>query len=130
MNNVTGGNASVTEGSGTIVGNPTYAGKVMTINLSNVSNGQTIGVTMNNVTDTFGQTLPPTTVRMSVAMGDSTGNGVVTSSDIAQIKANIGLDVTQTNFRSDVTANGVINSSDVAAAKTAIGGGTGPAIER
>jgi len=123
MNDLTGGSASVTEGAATIAGNPTYTGKTMTVNLTGVSDGQTIAVALNNVTDTFGQTLPPMNVRMSVLLGDITGNNVVNSSDIAQTKENIGAAVSEANFRSDVTVSGTINSSDIGVVKAASGGG-------
>ena len=47
-------------------------------------------------------------------MGDTNGNGVANSSDIAQTKGRVGQAVDGTNFRSEVNANGVINATDVA----------------
>jgi probable HAF family extracellular repeat protein len=123
MNDVTGGSASVTEGAATIAGNPSYSGKTMTVNLADVDDRQTISVMLSDVTDSFGQTLPPTNIRMSVLLGDSTGNNFVNASDVAQTKANSGSPLNGTNFRSDLTVNGAINSSDIAVAKAASGGG-------
>jgi len=123
MNDLTGGSASVTEGAATIAGNPTYTGKTMTVNLTGVSDGQTIAVALNNVTDTFGQTLSTTTVRMKILQGDTTGNNIVNASDVAQTKANGGAPLSAATFRSDVTVNGSINSSDVGLVKAASGGG-------
>jgi hypothetical protein len=51
---------------------------------------------------------------MGVLAGDTTGNGFVNSSDIAQTQSQSGQPVTSSNFREDVTVNGVINSSDIA----------------
>jgi hypothetical protein len=51
---------------------------------------------------------------MGVLAGDTTGNGIVNSSDIAQTQSQAGQPVTSTNLREDVTANGLINSSDIA----------------
>ena len=98
-------------------------GRAFVVNLTGVANAQTITVTLNNVTDSFGQTLPPLNVPMHVLLGDVTGNGSVNSSDVGQVKANVGATLTPTNFRSDVTANGSINSSDISVAKAASGGG-------
>jgi len=51
---------------------------------------------------------------MSVLSVDTTRNGAVNSSDIAQTQSQSGQLVTSTNFREDVTANGLIDSSDIA----------------
>jgi hypothetical protein len=51
---------------------------------------------------------------MGVLIGDTTENGIVNSSDIAQTQSQSGQLVTSFNFREDVTVNGVINSSDIA----------------
>ena len=45
--------------------------------MNGAPNAQTIALTLNDVTDTFGRTLPPTTIRMSVLRGDSNGDGFV-----------------------------------------------------
>jgi hypothetical protein len=51
---------------------------------------------------------------MGVLIGDTTGNGAVNSSDIAQTQSQSGQPVTSSNLREDVTGNGAINSSDIA----------------
>jgi hypothetical protein len=51
---------------------------------------------------------------MGVLVGDTTGNAVVNSSDIAQTQSQSGQAVTAANFREDVNTNGLINSSDIA----------------
>jgi hypothetical protein len=50
---------------------------------------------------------------MGVLAGDTTANGSVNSSDVAQTQSQSGQPVTSNNFREDVTINGAINSSDV-----------------
>ncbi len=121
-NTLSSGNASVISGTGS-VSSTTVSGNTLTVNLSGVTNRQTLTVTLTNVTDTFGQTLPPTDVRMNLLLGDVTANGSVNASDVGQVKANVGATLSQTNFRSDVTVNGSINGSDVGAVKAAVGGG-------
>jgi hypothetical protein len=96
----------------------------MRLNLSDVADRQTISLTLSGVTDSFGQTMAPATVRLSLLFGDTTGNNAISASDVAQTKANIGQPLTLATFRSDVTANGSISSSDIAAAKAASGGAT------
>jgi len=51
---------------------------------------------------------------MRVLVGDTSANGAVNSSDVAQTQSQAGQSVTSANAREDVTANGAINSSDVA----------------
>ncbi|HEV1994863.1 MAG TPA: dockerin type I domain-containing protein, partial [Candidatus Acidoferrum sp.] len=61
-----------------------------------------------------GTTTRDISVPMAVLIGDTTGNGAVNSSDIAQTQSQSGQLVSASNFREDVTANGQINSSDIA----------------
>lgn len=130
-NDIAGGNASVTEGVGTVTaGGASHAGKVMSVDLTGVADRQTITVTLTDVTDAFGQTLPPTDVRMSVLVGDINGNGLVNGSDVSQAKANIGAPITQANVRCDVVPNGSINSSDIGIVKAASGGGISSETDR
>jgi probable HAF family extracellular repeat protein len=126
-NEVTGGNAAITEGTATINQAPTFGGKTITLSLSDVADRQTISITLSGVTDSFGQTMAPATVRMSLLFGDTTGNNSITASDVAQTKANVGQPLTLATFRTDVTTNGSINSSDIAAVKAASGAGAVPA---
>ena len=50
---------------------------------------------------------------MNVLVGDTTGNGIVNSSDISQTKDHWGGISAMLIFVADVTADGMINSSDV-----------------
>ena len=118
-NAVTDGNAAVSSGS--VVGAPTFDGNKMTINLTGVPNAQQITVTLTNIGDAFGQTLPSATVKMNVLVGDSTGNKVVNSSDISQTKALSGDPTDITKFRCDFNTDGSVNASDVSQVKAASG---------
>jgi hypothetical protein len=120
-NNLASGNASVTAGSASISGNPVISGKTMTVNLTGVMNAQTVTITLSNVTDTFAQVLPDTSLNASFLLGDTTGNGAVTASDIAQTKAQSGLPVTAANFGEDVNVSGTITASDIGQVKLAAG---------
>jgi hypothetical protein len=90
----------------------------VTIPLTNVANAQTINVTLNSVNGSTSVVIP-----MSVLAGDTTANGAVNSSDIAQIQSQSGQLVSSSNFREDVTANGSINSSDIAFVQSKSGTG-------
>ena len=116
-NNVTSGNASVTSGIGSVSGMPTFSGNTMTVNLTGVANAQTLTVTLSGVTDEFSQVLPDTPVSVNMLIGDTSGNGVVNATDVAQTKGQVGQPVTSSNFRTDVNASGIINATDVAIVK-------------
>ena len=120
-NNVTSGSASVTAGTGSVAGSPTFAGNTMTVNLSGVTNPQKITVTLSGVTDVFSQGLPPIQVSANMLIGDTTANKAVNSSDISQTKSQSGQTVNTSNFRQDVTVNGAINSSDISLVKSRSG---------
>ena len=124
-NNVESGNATVTGGTGTVSGSPVFSGNTMTVNLTGVTDAQTLTVTLSGVTDEFLQVLPDTAVSANMLIGDTNGNGIVNSSDVAQTKGQIGLPVTSANFRTDVNASGAINSTDAAIVKSHSGGALG-----
>ena len=113
--------AQVTSGVGCVgtggvcTGNVSISGNTVTIPLTNVANAQTLNVTLNSVNGAVNVTIP-----ISVLVGDTNGNGTVSSSDVAQTKGRIGQAVDATNFRSDVNASGGINSSDVTLIKQSL----------
>jgi hypothetical protein len=84
------------------------------VDLSGVPNAQYVTVTLNGAHDNFGQIDAAASATMGVLLGDTTANGAVNSSDIAQTQSQSGQPVTVDNFREDVTVNGLIDSSDIA----------------
>jgi CSLREA domain-containing protein len=120
-NNVTIGSASVTNGTGSVSGSPSFSGNTMTVSLTGVTDVQKITVTLSNVTDSFAQVLPDTAVSMNMLIGDTSGNKTVNASDIGQTKGQSGTLVTAANFRTDVNANGSINASDIGLVKSRSG---------
>ncbi len=120
-NNLAGGNASVTSGTGNVAGTPVISGKTMVVNLTGVANAQTVSVTLNGLTDQFLQTLPDTAVGLSVLIGDVNGSAVVNATDIGQVKSQTGVPVTPSNFRADLDANGAITASDIGQVKANAG---------
>jgi hypothetical protein len=101
-----------TGGTASVVGTPIINSNQVTVNLTNVSNAQRFNVNLIGVNDAT--TTRDISVPMAVLIGDTTGNGAVNSSDIAQTQSQSGQAVTANNFREDVTVNGLINSSDIA----------------
>lgn len=125
--------AQVTSGTGTIGtggvsngGAVTVAGAVVTIPLTNVTDQQTINVTLNGVNSASAAPDEPAVnvvIPMSRLLGDSNGNRSVNAGDVSQVKQRIGQAVTSTNFRSDLSANGSINAGDASVAKQNTGHG-------
>jgi hypothetical protein len=107
---VTVGAASVTSGTGKI-DNYNVNGSVVTINLSEVTNAQTIAVSLSDVND--GTISGTVSVRMGVLLGDVNASGVVTSGDTNLCKAQALQPVTTANFRNDINASGSITTGDV-----------------
>jgi len=119
-NSVTVGGVTVQSVDGQATATQSVSGGVVTVNLSNVSDGQTITVTLTNVND--GTHLGDVSIAMGVFLGDTSGNGVVNATDVAQTKSQIGQAVTGSNFREDVNTDGSVSSSDVAIVKAHSGG--------
>ncbi|MEO5720811.1 MAG: dockerin type I domain-containing protein [Chthoniobacterales bacterium] len=119
--------ASVTPGAGgtaTVAGSSTNGNEV-TVNLSGVSDVQTI--TVNLLGATVNGSTTNLSVPMGILLGDVTANGTVNSSDVSQAKPLSGQPTTGANFRSDVNVNGTINSSDISAIKSQSGTALPPA---
>ena len=126
LNPVTLSSATVTPQpgmSGTMAGAPVISpdGRTVTLNLTNVTDAQTIAMTLSGVNN--GTTTSDVTVRMRLLVGDTSFNGVVNASDVSQTKSRSGQAITNANFRSDVVVNGTINASDVAMVKLHSGAG-------
>ncbi len=118
---VVSGDASVTDGTGSVMGSPTFSGTTMTVELSGVADAQPITLTLQNVTDNAANVLPDLTLTFHVLLGDTNGNNSVNASDIAQTKAQSGMAVTSANARQDVNENGTVSSSDISLIKSRTG---------
>jgi hypothetical protein len=116
--NVTVTSASITSGTGN-ADNFSVSGAQVTVNLSGVTNAQVITLKLAGVSD--GVNTGDVLVRMGVLSGDTTGDGHVNASDVAQTKAQSGQAVTAANFRQDVNSNGALNASDVSLVKSRSG---------
>jgi hypothetical protein len=112
-----------TQGNGNIAGPPTLSGKTVTVDLTGVTDKQTITVMLTDVTDVYDQVVPEIDVPMSVLVGDTSGNGTVTGTDVSQTKFQVGHPVTDANCREDIVVNGSINSTDVGQVKLKSGSG-------
>ena len=112
---VTVDQALVSDGTGSVTGDTGNGTTSVTVNLTGVANAQTLKVTLSGVND--GTKMNDITVPVSMLIGDTTGNGTVTSSDVSQVKLQSGQPVMSSNFRADVNASGTITSTDVSLVK-------------
>jgi Dockerin type I domain len=89
------------------------------VNLTNVSNAQYLTVTLNGVTAAGAVTANVVGPQVGVLLGDVTGNGVVTNTDVGSVKAQVDptTPVSQEHARADVSANGFVTNTDVGATK-------------
>ena len=121
-NNVVSGNASVTSGSGSVSGSPSFSGNTMMVNIT-ATDVQKITVTLSNVTDSFAQVLPNTAVSMNLLIGDVNGSKSVNGTDVSQTKLQSGAVVSAANFREDVNISGSVSGTDVSIVKLRSGSG-------
>ncbi|MEY2541486.1 MAG: hypothetical protein QOI22_1088, partial [Verrucomicrobiota bacterium] len=98
-------------GTASIAGSPSIAGTEVTVNLTNVSNAQTLSVNLIGVND--GTALHDVSIPMGVLLGDVNATRRVDSADVFNVRQTTLQDATSTNFRMDVNASGRIDSSDV-----------------
>lgn len=92
-----------------VVGSPAISadGTEVTVDLTNVSNAQTITVRLLAVNGAG-----DLTVLLGILAGDTNGDGTVNSGDSQQTRSRSGQPITLANFRSDVNADGLLNSGD------------------
>jgi hypothetical protein len=110
---VTVNSATVTPGSGgtASVGSFSVSNTQVTVNLTNVSNAQTLSINLLGVSG--GGNSGNVSVPMSVLIGDVNGNRLVDSGDVFLVRQQTGKTPDLTDFREDVNASGVIDSGDV-----------------
>ncbi|HEV2045363.1 MAG TPA: carboxypeptidase-like regulatory domain-containing protein [Chthoniobacterales bacterium] len=83
------------------------------VNLTGVSNGQYITVTLNNVHDVAGNIGNVTGPQMGVLFGDVNATGGVDGNDVSDVQSHTRQPVTNMNFRDDVNVTGGIDGNDV-----------------
>ncbi|HJT80028.1 MAG TPA: hypothetical protein VJ719_02430 [Chthoniobacterales bacterium] len=111
------GTPTVSSGTGSVAA-ALASGNEIFINLTGVQNAQRLSVSMT-VNDSIN--VGTVVVPMGVLLGDVTGNGSVSNSDVAQIKGQVSAPVSSSNFRNDITTNGAISNTDVSNCKAQVG---------
>ena len=92
------------------------------VGLTGVScNADYLTLTLTNVHDDQGNTLPSVTVTAGLLLGDINGDGVVDSNDSHQTKLDRGQATDSGNFREDINTNGRIDAIDFAVVKSQLG---------
>jgi Dockerin type I domain len=107
---VTIGKATVTSGTGSVNSTSTSGNQVI-IDLTGVTNAQTIQVTLVSVNN--GTTTANLVIPMSVLLGDVNASGHVDAGDVGAIQQVNSQTANASNFRADVNASGHIDSGDV-----------------
>jgi hypothetical protein len=102
--------ASVSSGTGTVASN-LASGNQIFVNLTGVTNAQTIVITLSGVND--GTNIADVSVPMGVLLGDVNASRLVDSGDVFLVRQQTGQTATSSNFREDVNASGLIDSGDV-----------------
>jgi hypothetical protein len=111
---VTVSSASVTPGSsgtGSVSGTPTVSGNQVTVNLTNVSNAQTLSINLLGVSD--GTNSGNVSVPMSVLLADVNASGRVDAADVSLVRQQTLQTITLSNFREDINTSGRIDAADV-----------------
>jgi serine protease AprX len=117
---VVSGQASLTSGSGRVVGT-TFSGNTMTVNLTRVADVQKITVKLTGVTGNGSEIAPDASVSMNVLGGDVNADKTVDTADVSATRQQVGMAVTSANFREDVKVDGTIDNRDVTTVRKSLG---------
>jgi hypothetical protein len=111
--------ARVTSGTGTVTSSNIGSRDTHQyfVNLSGVTNAQTITVTLANVFDVPGNASTAISAPMGVLLGDVNASGRVDAADVSLVRQQTLQPVTASNFREDVNASGRIDAADVSIAR-------------
>jgi hypothetical protein len=111
--------ASVTNGTGSISSSNIDSNDAHNyiVNLTGVTNAQTITVSLSNVSDSAGNFSSAVSAQMGVLQGDVNASGRVDAADVSLVRQQTLQSVTISNFREDINASGRIDSADVSIAR-------------
>jgi hypothetical protein len=102
-----------------MVSSYTVNGAVVTVNLTKVTNAQTITITLSNVSD--GTNVGNVSLPMAVLLGDTNADRFCDAVDVSQTKSQSGNPVTNANFREDVNVDGFVDAVDTSLVKSKSG---------
>jgi hypothetical protein len=116
-NPVTFNTVGITFGTGTISSASGSGTPVITVNLTGVTNAQTITLTVSGVND--GTISGDVGIRMGVLLGDVNSTGRTDSGDVTQVRNHTVSIPDQQTFRFDVNTSGRIDAGDVTVTRNA-----------
>ncbi len=119
FNAVTFDHASVASGTGSITSATGSGTTTLTVNLTGVTNAQTITITLADLND--GISISDVAIPMGVLVGDTNGDGFVNAGDTLETRNRSGQVTNATNFYSDVNLDGIVNSGDATVVRTRSG---------
>jgi sugar lactone lactonase YvrE len=108
---VNSGNADITSGTGT-AGRPTFDSNSMIVNLTGVTDQQTLNVSVSNVAGPNTLPFASASAQIGFLYGDVNGDGVVNVGDTILVRSIAGATLDNTNFQYDVNADGLVNVGD------------------
>jgi len=114
------GNANIAAGTATISSRAMNGSnsREYLVNLSGVTNAQSVTVSLTNVTDVAGNISSSVSATMGVLVGDTNNDKFCDAVDVSQVKSQSGNPVSNSNFREDVNVDNFIDAVDVALVKS------------
>ena len=90
----------------------------MIVNISDVTDIQTLVVRLSAIVDTTGGVLEAVSVPIGILQADVNGTRAVNSGDVILVKAAAALGtIDAINFRTDVDLSGLVDAADVSATR-------------
>ena len=107
--------ATVTGGTGSVASANTDSNDAHNyiVNLTGVTNAQTITVNLTNVIDSAGDFSPTVAGQMGVLLGDVNASRRVDAADVSLVRQQTLQPIDSSNFREDINASGRIDAADV-----------------
>jgi uncharacterized repeat protein (TIGR03803 family) len=106
---------SVTSGTGSVASSNIDSNDANNyiVNLTGVTNAQTITVSLTNVTDSAGNFSSALSASMGVLIGDVNSSRRVDAADVSSVRQQTLQTIDATDFRNDINASGRIDAADV-----------------
>jgi hypothetical protein len=111
--------AKVTSGAGSIISSNIDSADAhnYVVNLTGVNNAQRITVSLNNLTDSAGDSSAGIALSLGVLIADVNGSARVDAADVSAVRQQALQTLTQSNFRDDINLSGRIDAADVSIAR-------------
>ena len=94
----------------------------MIVNIGNVTDVQTLTVSLSAVTDTLGGVLETVSLPIAILQADVNGTRAVNASDVNIVRAaTVPGTIDATNFRTDVDLSGLVDAADVSVTRASSG---------